>query len=47
MGVGQTVSGSDALFDSCGKKILLLDPVASQNGPDLKVYLSKDQNASS
>jgi hypothetical protein len=25
----------------------LLDPFSSQNGPDLRVYLSKDANASS
>jgi hypothetical protein len=27
-------------------KIVVLDPFTSQNGPDLKLYLSKDQNAS-
>ena len=47
VGVGHTVSGTAALFDSTGKKFVLLDPFSSQNGPDLKVYLSKDQNASS
>ena len=47
VGVGHTVSGTAALFDSAGKKIVLLDPFSSQNGPDMKVYLSKDQNASS
>ena len=47
VGIGHSVSGTAALFDSVGKKILLLDPFSSQNGPDLKVYLSKDQNASS
>ena len=47
VGVGHTVSGTAALFDSVGKKIVLLDPFSSQNGPDLKVYLSKDQNSSS
>ena len=47
MGVGHSVSGTAALYESSGKKITLLDPFASQNGPDLRVYLSKDQNASS
>ncbi len=46
VGVGHTVSGTAALYESAGKKVVLLDPFSSQNGPDLKVYLSKDQNAS-
>ena len=45
-GVGHSVSGKAAVYDSSGKKIVLLEPFMSQNGPDLKVYLSKDQNAS-
>ena len=46
-GVGHTVSGTAAIYESNGKKYVLLNPYSSQNGPDLKVYLSKDVNASS
>ena len=47
VGVGHTVSGTAAIYESTGKKTVLLDPYSSQNGPDLKVYLSKDEKASS
>ncbi|MEK6780356.1 MAG: DM13 domain-containing protein [Bacteroidota bacterium] len=47
VGVGHTVSGTAAIYDSAGRKTVLLDPYSSQNGPDLKVYLSKDAGASS
>lgn len=46
VGVGHSVSGTAAVYDGAGKKTVLLDPLNSQSGPDLKVYLSKDQNAS-
>lgn len=46
MGVGHSVSGTASLYDKQGKKVVVLDPYMSQNGPDLKVYLSKDQEAS-
>ncbi|MBL7870259.1 MAG: DM13 domain-containing protein [Cyclobacteriaceae bacterium] len=46
-GIGHTVSGTASLYEGTAKKIILLDPFNSQNGPDLKVYLSKDINASS
>ncbi len=46
-GVGHSVSGTAAVYESAGKKTVVLDPFSSQNGPDLRVYLSKDQNASS
>jgi hypothetical protein len=46
VGVGHMVSGTAKAYDANGKKIIVLDPFSSQNGPDLKVYLSKDQNAS-
>ena len=46
MGIGHTVSGTVQVFDKDGKKIIFFNPFNSQNGPDLKVYLSKDQNAS-
>lgn len=42
---GHTVSGMAATYDDNGAKVLLLEPLTSQNGPDLRVYLSKDQNA--
>ncbi len=47
VGVGHTVSGTAAIYEGGGKKTVLLDPYSSQNGPDLKVYLSKDEKASS
>jgi hypothetical protein len=46
MGVNHTVSGSASIFESNGKFIVVLDPFSSQNGPDLKVYFSKDVKAS-
>ncbi len=47
VGVGHTVSGTAAIYEGAGKKTVLLDPYSSQNGPDLKIYLSKDEMASS
>ena len=47
VGVGHTVSGTASIYESAGKKTVLLDPYSSQNGPDLKVYLSKDEKATS
>jgi len=47
MGVGHTVSGAASVYQVNGKKIVLLDPYSSQNGPDLRVYLSKDKDANS
>lgn len=44
-GVNHTASGTASLYESGGKKIILLDPYESQNGPDLKVYFSKDIDA--
>ncbi len=44
-GSGHTVSGTVKIYDDAGKKVVLLDPFSSQNGPDLKVYLSTDLNA--
>ncbi|MCK6616181.1 MAG: DM13 domain-containing protein [Cyclobacteriaceae bacterium] len=44
---GHTVSGMAATYDDNGEKVLFLDPFNSQNGPDLRVYLSKDVNAGS
>ncbi len=46
-GIGHTVSGTVTIYKSASSKTVVLDPFSSQNGPDLKVYLSKDINASS
>ncbi len=46
IGVGHTVSGTVKVYDDAGEKIVVLDPFTSQNGPDLKVYLSTDEKAS-
>lgn len=40
------VSGSAKLVDQGGKKILRLEDFSSSSGPDLKVYLATDVNAS-
>ena len=45
VGINHTASGVAAVYDSLGKKTVLLDPFSSQSGPDLKVYLSKDVDA--
>jgi hypothetical protein len=46
MGVGHSVSGTAKIYEENGKTTVVLDPFSSQNGPDLKIYLSKDENAS-
>ena len=43
---GHSVSGKVKVYESSGKYTIVLDPYSSQNGPDLKVYLSKDVGAS-
>lgn len=43
MGVGHTVSGTAAIYEKDGKHYVVLEPFNSQNGPDLKIYLSQDQ----
>jgi hypothetical protein len=45
MGVNHTVSGTATVYELNGQYTLVLDPFQSQNGPDLKVYLSKDVGA--
>ncbi len=40
------VGGSAKLVEQGGKKVLRLEGFTSSSGPDLKVYLSRDQNAS-
>jgi hypothetical protein len=47
VGIGHTASGTATVYDSGGVKTVVLDPFSSQNGPDLKVYLSKDKSATS
>ncbi len=48
MGSGNyTVSGVAQIYDSNGKKILLLNNFSSSNGPDLRVYLSTTTGAAS
>jgi len=42
---GHSVSGVATIFDDAGTKTVVLDPFSSQNGPDLKVYLSSDASA--
>jgi hypothetical protein len=44
---GHIANGTANLYDDNGQKFVVLDPYESQNGPDLKVYLSKDVEASS
>ena len=46
MGVGHTASGVASIYEYQAKLVVHLNPFSSQNGPDLKVYLSKDANAS-
>jgi hypothetical protein len=47
MGIGgHTANGTVEVLTHDGKKYLVFDPYSSQNGPDLKVYLSKDESAS-
>ena len=47
VGIGHTVTGTVSLYDTGGIKTVMLDPFSTQNGPDLKVYFSADENASS
>ena len=45
-GIGHTATGVASVYELDGKFAVVLDPYTSQNGPDLKVYLSKDVDAS-
>lgn len=48
MGSGSyNVSGVAKIYDENGKKVLLLENFSSSNGPDLKVYLSTTESATS
>lgn len=44
---GYTVTGKASVYEKDGVKTLVLDPYSSSNGPDLRVYLSRDENANS
>lgn len=48
MGIGgHTAMGTVKIYNDSGtRKMVVLDPFSSQNGPDLKVYVSKDVGAS-
>lgn len=43
---GHTASGTVKVFQLNARYYIVFDPYSSQNGPDLKVYLSKDEKAS-
>ncbi|CAN5589398.1 DM13 domain-containing protein [soil metagenome] len=43
---GHTVSGTVTIYEKSSKKYIVFDPYSSQSGPDLKVYLSKNEQAS-
>ena len=43
---GHTASGTVKVYKLGSKLYIVLDPYESQNGPDLKVYLSKNETAS-
>jgi hypothetical protein len=45
VGVGHTAMGVASIYLKDGAYTVLLEPFSSQNGPDLKVYLSKDAGA--
>ncbi len=42
---GHTASGTATVYELTGKHYIVLDPYSSQSGPDLKVYLSKNETA--
>ena len=46
VGIGHTASGVASIYEKGGNFTVVLDPYESQNGPDLKIYLSKDADAS-
>ncbi|HZY80226.1 MAG TPA: DM13 domain-containing protein [Cyclobacteriaceae bacterium] len=45
LGIGHDASGTATIYESAGIRTVVLDPYRSQNGPDLKVYLSKSDDA--
>lgn len=44
---GYTVTGTASVYEKDGTRTLVLDPYSSSNGPDLRVYLSRDEQANS
>lgn len=42
-----STSGMAKVYDNAGKKTLVFENFKTDNGPDLRVYLAKDQSASS
>ncbi len=44
---GYAVTGTTVIYSKNSQLTLVFDPFMSQNGPDLRVYISKDGNASS
>jgi hypothetical protein len=45
-GINHTASGTASIYILNDNKTVVLDPYMSQSGPDLKIYLSKDIDAS-
>lgn len=46
VGVNHIASGTASIYRRGNSNTVVLDPYDSQNGPDLKIYLSKDEAAS-
>ena len=46
MNSAHTVTGTATLYESDGKYYITLEPFMTDNGPDLKIYLSEDAKAS-
>lgn len=46
VGVAHAVSGKASVYEKSGAFIVLLESFSTENGPDLKVYLSSDEKAS-
>lgn len=44
--VVHVVTGKVRIYETAGDRVLVLDPFTTEAGPDLKVYLSTDDNAS-
>jgi hypothetical protein len=44
-GVNHTASGSVGLYNNTTNAVVYFDKLSAQDGPDLKIYLSKDINA--
>jgi hypothetical protein len=44
---GYTVIGTASIYEKNSSLFLVLDPYSSSNGPDLRVYLSRNEGATS